>query len=101
MKRTHIAVLGAIVIVCVLALTLFLQPAARTLQQATANAVDFCENLREPDARLMLDVMHKRFGIEIFASSLQRYDQILAQLPGKQAPHLVLFAELLTHITRY
>ena len=94
MKRTHVAVLGAILIVCVFALTLLLQPAARTLQQATANAVHYCENLQEPDALLMLDLMHRRFGIEVFANSLQRYDQILAQLPLEQAPHLRVFRRI-------
>jgi hypothetical protein len=94
MKRALVAVLGATVLVSVLVLTLLLQPATRTLQQATANAINFCEKLREPDALLMLDVMHRLFGIEAFANSFQRYDQILTQLPGEQAPHLRVFRRL-------
>ena len=33
----------------------------------------------------MLDVMHRRFGIDEFADALKRYDEVLAEQP-EQAP---------------
>jgi hypothetical protein len=75
MKKTYLAVFGVIALCTILAATLLLQPASRTLQQAVTNAVNFCKGLREPDALLMIDVMHRRFGIEVFAGALERYDE--------------------------
>jgi hypothetical protein len=41
------------------------------------NAIRFFAQSKEPEAMLWLDVMHRRFGIEEFANSLQRFDQLL------------------------
>jgi hypothetical protein len=54
---------------------------------AVANAIKFFERSREPYALLWLDVMHRRFGIEEFADSLARYDEVTAERP-KEAPLL-------------
>lgn len=94
MKKTYFVVFGVFVLCTILALTLFLQPASRNLQQAVTNGINFCGGLREPDALLMLDVMHRRFGIEGFANSLQRYDQVLSELPEEQQPHLRVFRRI-------
>jgi hypothetical protein len=61
-----------------LAVPLLLRPAnpPNTLQLAVANAIDFFADSREPDALLLLDVIHRRFEIAEFADSLQRYDQV-------------------------
>lgn len=48
-----------------------------------ANAIKFFEWSQEPDAMLWLDVMHRRFGIEEFANSLQRFDQLIQLYPDK------------------
>ncbi len=42
-----------------------------------AKAIRFFAQSKEPEAILWLDVMHRRFGIEEFANSLQRFDQLL------------------------
>jgi hypothetical protein len=42
-----------------------------------ANAIKFFEQPQEPEAMLWLDVMHRRFGIEEFTNSMQRFDQLL------------------------
>jgi len=94
MKRRFFVIFGVIALCSILALTLILQSAPRTVQQAVMNAIGFCEDLREPDALLMLDVMHRRFGIEAFADSLQRYDQVLANLSEDEAPHLRVFRRI-------
>jgi hypothetical protein len=41
-----------------------------------ANAIKFFEWSQQPEAMLWLDVMYRRFGIESFANSLQRFDQL-------------------------
>lgn len=43
---------------------------------SVVNAIKFFEQSQEPEAILWLDVMHRRFGIEKFANSLQRFDQL-------------------------
>ena len=78
----------------ILVFTLLMQPGQRTLQQAVSKAIDFCNDLSEPDALLMLDVMHRRFGIESLGDSLQRYDQLLANLPEAEASHLRVFRRI-------
>jgi hypothetical protein len=94
MKKTYFAIFGVFALCAILALTLLLQPASRNLQESVTNAISYCEGLREPDALLMLDAMHRRFGIEAFADSLQRYDQVLAGLPEEEAPHLRVFRRI-------
>lgn len=44
---------------------------------SVVNAIKFFEQSQEPEAMLWLDVMYRRFGIEKFADSLQRFDQLL------------------------
>ena len=48
---------------------------------AVANAIEFFDGSREPDALVWLAWMHKRFGIQAFANALQRYDEMLADQP--------------------
>jgi hypothetical protein len=52
---------------------------------AVADAIQFFDGSREPDALVWLAWMHKRFGIQEFAGALQRYDEVLADQP-QQAP---------------
>jgi hypothetical protein len=94
MKKSFFAIFGITALCSILVFTLLFQPAPRTIQRAVTNAIGFCEALREPDALLMLDVMHRRFGIEAFADSLRRYDQVLAELPEEERPHLRLFRRI-------
>jgi hypothetical protein len=94
MRRTYIVLFGVIALCSILALTLMLQPASHTLQQAVTNAINFCEDLREPDALLMMDVMHRRFGVEPFKDSLQRFDQALDEASEEQAPHMRVFRRI-------
>jgi hypothetical protein len=57
-----------------------------------ANAIKFFGQSQEPAAMLWLDVMHRRFGIEEFANSLQRFDQLywLSEKPSV----LILFRRI-------
>jgi hypothetical protein len=48
-----------------------------------ANAIEFFGQSQDPDAMLWLDVMHRRFGIEEFANSLQRFDKLIQLYPDK------------------
>ena len=52
---------------------------------AVANAIEFFEESRDPDALLWLEWMHHRFGVAEFAGALERYDQVLLEQP-QQAP---------------
>ena len=54
------------------------------LELPIKNVIGFLDLSNEPHALLWLDVIHRRFGIEEFADSLQRYDQVLNELPGEQ-----------------
>lgn len=54
------------------------------LELPIKKAISFLELSNEPHALLWVDVIHRRFGIEDFADSLQRYDQVLNELPGEQ-----------------
>lgn len=94
MKRTVYVVVGVIVLCGVLAFTLLMQPGPRDSAQAVSKAIEFCDGLSEPDALLMLDVMHRRFGIESFGDAVQRYDQILAELPESDTAHLRVFRRI-------
>jgi len=49
---------------------------------SVVNAIKFFEQSQEPEVMLWLDVMHRRFGIESFANSLQRFDQLLYLYSG-------------------
>jgi hypothetical protein len=63
------------------------------LHTAIAKAIDFLEDRREPYALLWLDVIYRRFGINEFADSLQRYDEILTERP-EEAPLLRVFRRM-------
>jgi len=54
------------------------------LELPIKKAIGFLELSNEPHALLWLDVIYRRFQIEEFADSLQRYDHILNELPGEQ-----------------
>jgi hypothetical protein len=99
MKKIFIAVLCAIaiVIVSLLAVPLLLGPGrSEALQNAITRAIDFSEEIRDPYALLMLDVMYHRFGITAFADSLQLYDQELSERPD-EAPLLRVFRRIADH----
>ena len=75
------------------------EPKPIALQPAIANAIAFFEESGEPNdpyALLLLDVVHRRFGIAAFADALQRYDQMLAVRPD-QAPLMRLFRRIADH----
>jgi hypothetical protein len=85
MKKALFIVFCIIALCTLLAIPLLLHqepaptPAPSALQSAIANAIDFFEGERDPDALLLLDVVHRRFGIEAFADALQRYDQVVVE----------------------
>lgn len=71
-------------------------PAHSDLQPVIVKAINFFEESEEPDdpyALLLLDVVHRRFGIEDFADALNRYDEIMGMLPY-EAPLMRLFRRI-------
>jgi hypothetical protein len=54
------------------------------LEVSIEKAIDFLEFSDEPHALLWLDVIYRRFEIQEFANSSQRYDDLLNQLSGEQ-----------------
>ena len=58
---------------------------AEKFHSAAANAINFFEDCREPLALLWLDVMHRRFGTQQFATALQRFDRVLTEQPKELA----------------
>jgi hypothetical protein len=58
-------------------------PTQTNCSTSVAKAIKFFEQSQEPEAMLWLDVMYRRFGIEEFANSLQRFDQLLYRYPEK------------------
>ncbi|HDQ05987.1 MAG TPA: hypothetical protein ENN36_04615 [Candidatus Bathyarchaeota archaeon] len=53
-----------------------------------ANAIKFFGQSQEAEAMLWLDVMHRRFGIEEFVNSLQRFDQLVYLHPDRSSVRL-------------
>ena len=49
------------------------------VRTAVERAIGFFENSSEPHALLWLNVMHRKFKVEQFADSLERFDRILAE----------------------
>jgi hypothetical protein len=68
-------------------------PRAEALKTAVARAIRFIAGSREPHALLWLEHMRLRFGIEAFAGSLQRFDELLAEEP-QEAPLLRVFRRM-------
>jgi hypothetical protein len=94
-KRTLFVIFCIIVVCSLLAIPLLLRQIypPHTLQPAISKAIAFFEGAREPYSLLMLDVMHRRFGIAEFADALQRYDEVLAK-SLEQAPLLRVFRRI-------
>ncbi len=87
MRLSKPKVLLFITFIIVLVSLLIMPPYLHTmpdLELPIKKAISFLELSNEPHALLWLDVIHRRFGIEEFADSLQRYDQVLNELPGEQ-----------------
>ncbi len=95
MKRALLVVFCIIALCSLLAVPLLLRPAnpPDPLQHAVASAIDFLEGARDPDALLLLDVVHRRFGIAAFADALQRYDQVVVE-GWREAALLRLFRRI-------
>jgi hypothetical protein len=71
------------VLCSILAISLLLYTAnpPDPMQNAITKAVNYLKGTSEPYLLLMLDVMHRRFGIGEFADALPRYDQLIAANP--------------------
>jgi len=75
------------------------------LEAAVTNAINFFEksplpyNSNELYALLMLDVMHRRFGITEFADALQLYDQAL-EAYSENAPIMRVFRRIADYDTQ-
>ena len=99
-KRVLFLILCVTALCILLTVPLLLRPAPAPepidTHQAVTRAIDFLKDTDVPDALLMLNVMHRRFGIAEFADALQRYDQILAEAPP-EAPVMRLFRRIAVH----
>lgn len=73
-------------------------PAERLRLEAVERAIGFFSRppAREPYALIMLDVMHRRFGIAAFETALARYDAELSRAT-QTAPGLRLFRRIADH----
>lgn len=91
--RLKLLLVFCITALCILLLIPLVFQPAPDLSSSVAKAIDFYEDIDEPDALLMGDVMYRRFGIEAFAGSLQLYDQILSENPD-QAPLMRVFRRM-------
>ncbi|MDX1561970.1 MAG: hypothetical protein R3305_03550, partial [Gammaproteobacteria bacterium] len=60
-------------------------PRAEDLAPAIERAIRFFADSREPHALLWLELMHRRFGVEAFAGSLEGFDRVLAEGPENAA----------------
>jgi hypothetical protein len=70
------------------------KPSNRTLQEAIGNATNYLEGTNEPYALLLLNVVYRRFNITLFADSLQRYNQAMAQSTQENLPILRVFRRI-------
>ncbi|HEY5666940.1 MAG TPA: hypothetical protein VIV64_09480 [Gammaproteobacteria bacterium] len=68
-------------------------PEKEALEAAVARAIGFLASTREPQALIWLAQIHRRFGIQEFASALQRFDELLAGQPA-EAPKLRLLRRI-------
>lgn len=69
----------------------------RTLDEAIGNATNYLQSISEPYAFLWLNVAYRRFNVTVFADSLQRYDQALAQTSVENQPLLRIFRRIADH----
>jgi hypothetical protein len=63
------------------------------VRATVASAIGFLQRAREPHALLFMGLIHRRFGIEEFADTLQRYDEVLPEHPDR-APVLRVFRRM-------
>jgi hypothetical protein len=63
------------------------------VEAAVARAIAFQRRTLEPHALLFMGLMHRRFGVEAFADSLERYDAVLPEHPDR-APVLRVFRRM-------
>ena len=78
-------------------------PSPSDLQPAVVRAINFFKESDEPDdpyALLLLDVVHRRFEVDGFADSLNRYDELMSMLPDK-APLMRLFRRIADYNTPF
>jgi hypothetical protein len=68
----------------------------RRVLRSITRAIAFFSSSSEPYALVMLDVMHRRFGIAAFEDALARYDQALMQETAS-APLLRIFRRIADH----
>jgi hypothetical protein len=66
----------------------------RTLFEAIGNATSYLKGTSEPYALLWLNMFNRRFNITLFADSLQRYDQALAQSDKENQPLMRVFRRI-------
>ena len=70
-----------------------LMPTEADVEAAVSRAIAFQQRVREPHALLFMGLIHRRFGIEAFADSLERYDEVLPEHPDR-APVLRVFRRM-------
>ena len=94
-KRKLTIALCVTVLCIILAASLLLYTAnpPDPMQNAITRAVNYLDGLNEQYLFLMLDSVHRRFGIEEFADSLERYDQVIDANP-QQASILRVFRRI-------
>ena len=66
---------------------------AAHVRTVTAKAIAFLRDVREPHALLFMGLIYRRFGVEEFADTLQRFDEVLPEHPD-QAPVLRVFRRM-------
>jgi len=97
MRRSIVFAL-CVTVLCILLVVTLLYPAnqPKTLQNAVTKAIDYLKESTDPYALLWLDMIHRRFGIEEFSATLQRYDQLIAENP-QNASMLRVFRRIADH----
>jgi hypothetical protein len=101
-KRKFIVGFCVVIICLAVAIPIVLQTQNPMTQRqveaknAVDKAINFIKDTHEASALLMLDVMHRQFGVSEFENALQRYDQIMAQ-DTRNAPYLRVFRHIAVH----
>lgn len=63
------------------------------VDETIAKAIAFLQRAREPHALLFMGLLYRRFGIQEFADTLARYDEVLPEHPDR-APVLRVFRRM-------
>ncbi len=76
-------------------LELLISSVQKNYSMPVLNAINFLRKSTVPEALLWFDVMHRRFGIEVFADSVRRFNEVMFWYPEQS--NVDLFSRIVNY----